>query len=114
MKQTNILFLCGKNRKRSPTAEHIFAGRADLEVRSAGLDNDADYQCAVEDIEWANIIFVMESSQKAKVTQKFKPHLKKARIICLNIRDDYEYMEQGLVELLNKRITPHLPFLSKA
>ena len=37
-----LLFICGKNRLRSPTAEHIFSQKPGLEVASAGVDRDAD------------------------------------------------------------------------
>jgi predicted protein tyrosine phosphatase len=108
LKRANILFICGKNRERSATAEEIFAGRLDLEVRSAGLDNDADHQCTTEDVEWANLIFIMESSHRAKLSRKFKGQLKNARIICLNIQNKYEFMDSKLIGLLQTRVNPHL------
>jgi predicted protein tyrosine phosphatase len=57
-----------------------------------------------EDIEWADLIFVMEKSHQKKLAQKFKPWLKKKRIICLDIPDEYEYMEPALIELLKKKV----------
>lgn len=109
MKRTKVLFLCGKNRERSLTAEYIFAGRPDLEVRSAGLDNDAEYQCTAEDVEWAHRIFVMEASQKDKLSLRFKPQLKNARVSCLNIRNKYKFMDTELVRLLHSRVNAYLP-----
>ena len=104
-----VLFLCGKNQIRSPTAEEIFAGRPGIEVRSAGLDHDADNRCSTEDVEWADLIFVMEKSHKAKLSRDFKAQLK-AKVICLNIPDtNYVYMDQRLIERLWKGVEPHLP-----
>jgi predicted protein tyrosine phosphatase len=103
-----VLFLCGKNRKRSPTAEAIFAGRPDLEVRSAGLDHDSDNLCTPEDIEWADVIFVMEKSHRTKLARKFKAQLR-AKVICLNIKDDYRFMEPELITRLSTGIGRHLP-----
>ncbi|WP_229702021.1 arsenate reductase/protein-tyrosine-phosphatase family protein [Bowmanella pacifica] len=37
-----ILFLCSRNRLRSPTAEAIFKGVEGWEVSSAGINNDAE------------------------------------------------------------------------
>jgi predicted protein tyrosine phosphatase len=42
---TTILFVCGKNRRRSPTAEEIFAGMDGIEVSSA--DTGFEAECPV-------------------------------------------------------------------
>ena len=99
-----VLFVCSQNRLRSPTAEHVFANRAGLEVTSAGLNNGADVPLSIELIEWADIIFVMEKTHRNKLSKKFKAHLKNKLLICLDIPDEYEYMEPDLVELLERRV----------
>jgi predicted protein tyrosine phosphatase len=38
----NLLFVCSRNRLRSPTAEAIFSTYKGLEVESAGLNPDAE------------------------------------------------------------------------
>lgn len=38
----------------------------------------------------------------------FKHQLKGVRIVCLNIPDDYDYMDPLLLALLEARVTPHL------
>jgi predicted protein tyrosine phosphatase len=30
-------------------------------------------------------------------------------LVCLNIPDDYRYMDESLIELLQSAIDPHLP-----
>jgi predicted protein tyrosine phosphatase len=62
-----VLFLCSRNRLRSPTAEHIFASYPGIEAASAGLNSDADTQTTPELIEWADLIFVMEKVHRTKV-----------------------------------------------
>jgi predicted protein tyrosine phosphatase len=104
----NVLFLCSGNRLRSPTAEHIFSSRPNVEVASAGLDHDAETTCTPELLEWANIVFVMDKSHRTRLSRRFKSHLKKARVICLNIPDDYAFMQPELVQLLHARVEPHL------
>ncbi|CAN5304391.1 hypothetical protein BH10PSE3_BH10PSE3_38780 [soil metagenome] len=37
-----VLFVCSQNKLRSPTAEQVFAARTDLEVDSAGTNQDAE------------------------------------------------------------------------
>ncbi|GBO56738.1 hypothetical protein APA_5073 [Pseudanabaena sp. lw0831] len=37
-----LLFVCGKNRLRSPTAEKVFADYGGIEVDSAGIGQEAD------------------------------------------------------------------------
>lgn len=100
----NVLFVCSQNRLRSPTAEHVFASRVNLEVASAGLNNGADVPLSIELIEWADIIFVMEKIHRSKLSKRFKPHLKNKRVICLDIPDEYDYMEPELVKLLEHRV----------
>lgn len=43
-----VLFLCSRNRLRSPTAEQVFGTWPELEVDSAGLADDADAVLADE------------------------------------------------------------------
>ena len=100
----HILFVCSQNKLRSPTAEAIFAEKEGFEVLSAGLNNDADIPLTNELVEWANTIFVMEKAQRNKLRKKFKKFLNKQKIICLDIPDDYEYMEPQLVEILHQRL----------
>lgn len=106
---TNVLFICGKNRLRSPTAEQLFASWPEVETASAGLGNDADVQVTPELVRWADLIFVMERTHRSKLSSRFKAHLGSTRVVCLNIADDYEFMEPRLVQLLQARVPPHLP-----
>lgn len=103
-----LLFVCSRNRLRSPTAEAVFAAYEGLEVDSAGLDRDAENPLSSDAIEWADIIFVMEKSHRNKLSKHFQPWLKQKRVVCLGIPDEYEYMEPALVELLKKKVLPLL------
>ncbi|MBU4434640.1 MAG: low molecular weight protein tyrosine phosphatase family protein [bacterium] len=104
-----VLFVCGKNRLRSPTAEQIFSTWPGIEVSSAGVNADADAPLTGEMVAEADIIFVMEKAHRAKLTRRFKTHLKSARVICLDIPDDYAFMDPELIRILKARATRFLP-----
>ena len=99
-----ILFICSQNKLRSPTAESVFFNYEGWEVRSAGLNNDAEIPLGVEDVEWAEYIFVMEQNHKTKLKKKFREHIKDQHIICLGIPDNYEYMDEELICILKKSV----------
>ena len=103
-----LLFVCSQNRLRSPTAEAVFSSYEGLKVDSAGLEREAEIPLCSEAIEWADIIFVMEKSHRSKLSKKFRPWLQNKRVVCLDIPDNYEYMEPALVELLKKKVLPLL------
>jgi predicted protein tyrosine phosphatase len=88
---------------RSPTAEHVFSTWLGIETDSAGLGDDATVHLSPEQIEWADIIFVMERVHKSKLSVRFKTHLNGKRIVCLDIPDEYEYMQPELIRKLEMR-----------
>lgn len=104
-----LLFVCSQNRLRSPTAEQVFSVRDDLEVASAGTNHDADNPLTAELVAWADIIFVMEKTHRSKVQKRFRAALQGTRVICLDIPDDYEFMDPGLIRLLEAKLARHLP-----
>lgn len=103
-----VLFICGRNELRSPTAEQLFSTRPDLEVASAGLDPKCRNPVTPELLEWADIVFVMERAHRTKLSQQFRAHLKDARVVCLDIPDIYGFMDPALVALLEQRAPRHL------
>lgn len=105
----NILFVCSQNRLRSPTAEQIFAGRTDIVVSSAGTNHDADNPIGDELIDWADWIFVMERTHRSKLQQRHRSAIKDKKIVCLDIPDDYEFMDPALVRLLETKMARYLP-----
>jgi predicted protein tyrosine phosphatase len=80
-----LLFLCSRNKLRSPTAEAIFSEYEGLEVESAGLNPDAEVLVSTEMVESADIIFVMEKSHRSKLSKKFKSALKGKRVDSLSV-----------------------------
>jgi predicted protein tyrosine phosphatase len=99
-----VLFVCSQNRLRSPTAEQVFSSYPGIECASAGTNNDADIPLSRELVDWAEIIFVMEKTHRNKLTRKFRAHLSNKRVICLDIPDNYDFMDPELVRLLNAKV----------
>ena len=104
-----VLFICSQNRLRSPTAEQVFASWPGLEASSAGLNNDAENPVTPELLAWADTIFVMERAHRSKLSARFQQHLGDKRVICLEIPDEFEYMDPDLIRLLEARVPRHLP-----
>lgn len=107
----NVLFICSQNRLRSPTAEQVFADWPGIETASAGLNHDAENPLTPELLRWADLVFVMERAHRAKLSSRFKPHLGGKRVVCLEIPDDYDFMDPDLVRLLEAKVPRHLPGL---
>jgi len=93
---------------RSPTAADIVARWGGYGTDFAGLSNDAEERLSIEQIEWADVVFVMERRQKARLSQMFGAALKGKRVICLSIPDTYTYMQPELIDLLTPKLMSHL------
>lgn len=104
-----VLFICSQNRMRSPTAEQVFARHPGVQCASAGLNCGADNPLTAELVEWAELIFVMERHHKTMLSARFRHYLGGKRIVCLDIPDNYPYMDPGLIALLKSRVVPFLP-----
>lgn len=104
----HVLFICGRNRRRSPTAEHLFSSRADFAIASAGLSPDAETPVCSELLEWADLIFVMERVHQKKLSSEFAIWLRNKRVVCLDIPDQFAYMDVKLIELLAAKVGPFL------
>ena len=100
----NLLFVCSKNRKRSPTAEAVFSGREGIDVIGAGIDPDSPTPLTGDLIEWAEVVLVMETAHRRRLMTKFAPLLQSKRLVVLGIPDNYEFMDSRLVELLKRKL----------
>jgi len=68
---SNLLFICSKNQRRSPTAEGLFKNHPVHIGRSAGASDKARIKVNQKLIDWAEVIFMMEHKHKAILTQRF-------------------------------------------
>ena len=82
---------------RSPTAERMFSKRADLEVRSAGTATDALARVNDQMLDWADLIFIMDEQQRRSLRRRFTGHPALERLICLEIPDEYTFLQPELM-----------------
>ena len=103
-----MLFICSQNKRRSLTAEKLFDGYNGHQVRSAGTESNARVKVAPGTLGWADIIFCMEKKHVRRLREKYYDIVTDKRIICLNISDDYEYMDRELQELLESYVSEYI------
>ena len=103
-----VLFICHYNRRRSATAERVFSKRPDLEVRSAGTHEDALARVNGHMLAWAELIFVMDDEQRAALARMFPNDPALDRVVCLQIPDEYGFLDVELVRLLEDRVDAYL------
>ena len=103
-----VLFLCSRNRLRSPTAEHLFVDWPGVQTASAGLADDAETPLSADMLEGCDLVCVMERRHRALLMRRFAAHLRGVRVVCLDIADHYAYMAPALIDLLNRRVPPLL------
>jgi predicted protein tyrosine phosphatase len=103
IKKHHILFVCGQNQWRSPTAERIYQHDQRIEVRSAGVSPKSKHSISSDDITWANLILVMESKYKTRILESFRK-LALPPIENLDIPDEYQYMDAELIDILKKKV----------
>jgi predicted protein tyrosine phosphatase len=86
----------------------VFSSHPDLEVKSAGVGQEATVAITIELLDWADLNFVMEKRQRNIIRSRYSEIYQRKRIICLYIPDEYEFMDPELVQLFEERVTRHL------
>ncbi|GAB6085741.1 low molecular weight protein tyrosine phosphatase family protein [Alkaliphilus crotonatoxidans] len=107
-----LLFICSRNKWRSLTAERVFSEYG-YEVRSAGTEAKARIKVTEGHIGWADLIFVMEKKHLRRLKNQFPIKLQNKQIICLNIPDEYVYMDEELIEILISRVSEYIDVLNE-
>lgn len=101
-----VLFVCSKNKWRSPTAEAVFRKDSGLLVRSAGTSRSAKHTISVADIRWADTIIFMEDKHRARVRAQFRDEVRYKSLHVLDIPDLYRFMDPDLMVLLCEKAEP--------
>ena len=100
----NVLFVCSRNQWRSPTAEQVWRRHPLLNVRSGGTSSSARHTVSDTDIDWADVVIVMEQKHKSRLVAEFGDLLADKPVHVLDIPDEYKYMDPELVELLEQSV----------
>ena len=103
-----LLFICSQNKIRSLTAEHMLQGVPGYSVKSAGTEPRSRIRVNEGHIGWADITFVMEKKHLRILEDNFQETLNGKRLICLNIPDEFIYMEPDLIDELKAGISQHI------
>lgn len=101
------LFICHYNRRRSATAERVFSKDPSLEVLSAGTSDEAMVQVNQRMLEWADLVFVMDGEQVEALGKMFPDHPVLPQVVCLDIDDNYHFLDPALVATLEEKTRPH-------
>ena len=104
--KTKVLFVCTANQQRSPTAERIYCDDPRFEVRSAGTDALFGRELSAEDLDWADMVVVMESSHAQTIRRRFTQESEEVELLVLGIPDVYQFMEHALQREIRSRFEP--------
>jgi len=107
LSKPHVLFICGRNKWRSPTAERLYRNDSRLEARSAGISSKSPHQISAADLEWADLILVMEEKYASWIRENFRA-LSLPPMKSLDIPDEYEFMDNELVELIRSSVEPFI------
>lgn len=108
MSTVKLLFVCSRNRLRSPTAERVFRGRPGVEVRSRGLAASARTRLSEADLGWADVVFVMEETHLRQLRREHPDLTGDRQVHVLDVPDDYQLMDPELVQMLEDSVAPFL------
>lgn len=103
----HILVVCGRNKRRSRTAEYIFKNDDRFHIRSVGLSPRSERQINDRHLDWSDFVFVMEDGHASRIKNTFR-QLDLPPIHVLHIDDVYEYLDEELIELLTDRMNATL------
>jgi len=108
--------ICSAGAQRSPTGARIFK-KLGYETKKIGIDGFTDHYLTFNEIpdkfltkarnyvEWADKIFCMEAHHRDQM--KFLK-LDISKVTILRIKDQYDFMDLELIEILKKKVIPYL------
>ena len=108
----NVLFVCSMNQWRSPTAEKIYSKEPFINVRSAGTSSKARRHVSLADLKWADVVIVMESKHKQRLTADYRQTMRDREVHVLEIEDRYKFRSPSLSEPPIGVLSPLMTFIS--
>jgi predicted protein tyrosine phosphatase len=107
-RRLKILFVCGRNQWRSPTAARIYRSDPRVAVRSAGVSGGSRRRLGEDDMDWADLVLVMERRHLSRIRADFPGRESFPPIESLDIPDDYRAMDDELVGLIRSGTEPFI------
>ena len=104
----NVLFVCSMNQWRSPTAEKVYADTPLINVRSRGTSHKARQTITANDVNWADIVIVMENKHRQRLASTFSREMQHKETHVLDIPDQYKFMDPELVDEIQSAVNPIL------
>lgn len=98
-----LLFVCSRNKKRSPTAAQV-ARNLGMDAMSGGLDPHADYVVGHEDVVWATNIICMEERHCQLLSKRFGALLSGKKVEVWNVQDQYQHGDPDLIQFVERKL----------
>lgn len=99
-----VLTVCSAACLRSPTAAVVLNQEYDYNTKAAGVSLEyAIVPVTGRLLMWSQEIAVMESWQAHEITEMLEIMGIQRDVVCLNIDDNYSYMQPELVSLIKQR-----------
>lgn len=108
MRRLRVLFVCSRNQWRSPTAERQWRRSSVVDARSAGTSDKARRRVRESDLQWADLVLVMEHKHRQRLQARFRQTAHRVPIEVLAIPDDYRFEDPALIALLDDLVPPIL------
>ncbi len=103
----NLLFICSRNKRRSLTAETVFKNNGIHRVWSAGTEPAARVRVTAKQLQAADVVLVMERKHKEILLRDYADILAEKEVVVLDIPDEYAYMDEELVLMLETIMAPY-------
>lgn len=92
-----------KEQKTQSYGGAYFKNDSRFDIRSAGLSPKSERKISENDLAWSDMVLLMESDHRAKIRDLYR-HLDLPPIQVLHIPDEYEFMDEKLIDILTDRV----------
>ena len=87
-------------------AEKLYQNDNRVHVRSRGTTRNAVQTISLKDLQWADVVLVMEDKHRKRLLTDFPDGDRFKPIHVLDIPDDYRFMDPELVNLIRTAAEP--------
>jgi predicted protein tyrosine phosphatase len=77
-------------------------------VRSAGFSGKSRREISGDDLDWADLVLVMERRYERRIRAEFRERQYFPPMESLEIPDQYKFMDQELIELIRSGTEHHI------